>query len=74
MTDKTIQILLDDIRGEMPALFKVSESVALLDMLSAFAHLATLREYCRPEINDCFAIKSGRHPVHEKVSQLDQAP
>lgn len=69
MSDKTIQTLIDDIRGEIPALFRVCESIAMLDMITAFAHIVVSSEedYTMPEITDCIAIKSGRHPVREKV-------
>jgi len=67
MSDKTVQELLDNIRGEIPNLFKVCESIAMLDMIAAFAHLATTSDYCKPEISDCTVIQSGRHPIREKV-------
>lgn len=71
MSDKTIQTLLDDIRGEIPALFRVCESVAMLDMIAGFSHLATSgEEYVQPEIAERIAIKSGRHPVKEKVRRV----
>jgi len=71
MSDKTIQDLIDNVRGEISILFRVCESLAMLDMIAAFAHLASDNqyEYVKPEITDCIAIKSGRHPVREKVSR-----
>ena len=36
MSDKTIQKLVDDVRGEVPHLFRVCESIAMLDMIAAF--------------------------------------
>ena len=42
MCDKTIQELLDNIRGEIPSLFRVCESIAMLDMLAAFGQLVCL--------------------------------
>jgi len=68
MSDKTIQRLLEDIRGQVPILFRLCESVALLDMLAGFCQLATSGdEYVQPEIAERIAIKSGRHPIKEKV-------
>ena len=70
MSDKTIRDLLDNIRGEIPSLFRVCESIAMLDLIAAFAQLVTTNkygEYVRPELTDCLVIKSGRHPVREKV-------
>lgn len=69
MSDKTIQDLLDNIRIEIPSLFRVCESLAMLDMIAGFAQLVSVQEheYARPAFDNCIAIKSGRHPVGEKV-------
>ncbi|CAD6504546.1 BgTH12-00055 [Blumeria graminis f. sp. triticale] len=67
MSDKTIQQLIDNIRGEIPLLFRISESIAMLDMLVAFGQVAITNDYIQPEITDCIAIKSARHPIREKV-------
>jgi DNA mismatch repair protein MSH4 len=70
MSDNTVQELIDNIRGEIPILFKVCESIAVLDMIAAFVHLATTSDYTKPEISDCIVIQSGRHPVREKVGRV----
>src|SRR4051794_23659107 len=44
-SDETIQKLLEDIRGEISSLFKVCESIAVLDMIAAFAHSAIANDY-----------------------------
>ena len=67
MSDKTIQTLLDDVRAQIPNLFRVCESLAMLDMIAAFAHLATNHDYVRPDISEYLAIKAGRHPIRERV-------
>lgn len=67
MSDQAVQELLEKICEGVPDLFKISEAIATLDTLSAFAHLVTIQEYVRPEITDVLAIKSGRHPLHEKI-------
>ncbi|APA06952.1 hypothetical protein sscle_02g017220 [Sclerotinia sclerotiorum 1980 UF-70] len=67
-SDKTVQGLLENLRGEIPNLFKVCESIAMLDMITSFGKLVTSQEsYVRPEITECIAIKSGRHPIRDKV-------
>lgn len=73
MSDKTIQALIDDIRGEIPVLFRVCESIAMLDMITAFAHLVTTapEPYSKPEISDYIALQQARHPVREKVEVLN---
>ncbi|GFF82696.1 mutS protein homolog 4 [Aspergillus udagawae] len=67
MSDQTIQSLINDVCSEISVLFKVSEAIAMLDMLASFAELATCNEYIRPELTDVLAIKSGRHPIREKI-------
>jgi DNA mismatch repair protein MSH4 len=67
MSDQTIQDLLRDVCAEVSGLFRVSEAIAMLDMLGAFAQLATNYEYIRPELTDTLAIKSGRHPIREQI-------
>lgn len=67
MSDKTIQELLNDVRGQIPSLFRICESIAMLDMIAAFGQLVTTGDYIRPEITDCVAIGASRHPVREKV-------
>ena len=67
MSDVAVQQLIEKIRTEISALFNISESVAMLDMISSFAQLATVQDYCRPELTSTLAIKSGRHALHEKI-------
>ncbi|KAL4782526.1 muts domain V-domain-containing protein [Aspergillus varians] len=67
LSDKTIQELIQNVCAEISVLFKVSEAISMLDMLTAFAQLATTNEYIRPELTDALAIKSGRHPIREKI-------
>ncbi|EEQ92618.2 DNA mismatch repair protein MSH4 [Blastomyces dermatitidis ER-3] len=67
MSDRSIQELIEDIRSHIAGLFRVSESIALLDMLADFAHLVTMQNYVRPELTDTLAIKAGRHPIREKI-------
>ncbi|CRG91202.1 MutS protein homolog 4 [Talaromyces islandicus] len=67
MSDQAIQKLIDEICENVSLLFKISEAIATLDMIAAFAHLVTIQDYTRPEITDVLAIKSGRHPIHEKI-------
>ncbi|EKV09805.1 DNA mismatch repair protein Msh4, putative [Penicillium digitatum PHI26] len=67
MSDQTIQDLLRDVCTEVSGLFRVSEAIAMLDMLAAFAQLATNHEYIRPELTDTLAIKAGRHPIREQI-------
>ncbi|KAI4753592.1 hypothetical protein E4T51_13301 [Aureobasidium sp. EXF-12344] len=74
MSDKAIQELIGEIRVYMSVLFKVSESIAMLDVLSSFAHNVTLHDYTRPRITQTLGIKAGRHPIREKVQNIPFIP
>ncbi|KAF1996096.1 DNA mismatch repair protein-like protein muts [Amniculicola lignicola CBS 123094] len=67
MSDEAVQVLIEEVRGQMSILFKICESIAMLDMIAAFAQLVTTQDYVRPQITDTLAIKSGRHPIREKI-------
>jgi DNA mismatch repair protein MSH4 len=71
MSDRSIQELIDDIRTEIYPLFKISESIAMLDMITSFAQLVTTKDYVKPELTDALAIKAGRHPIRDKI-QIEQ--
>jgi DNA mismatch repair protein MSH4 len=74
MSDKAIQDLITEIRVYMSVLFKVSESIAMLDVLSAFAHNVTLHDYTRPRITPTLGTKAGRHPIREKIQNMPFIP
>lgn len=67
MSDRSIQDLTDNVRGDIAPLFRICEAIAMLDMISSFAQLVTTLDYCRPDLTDVLAIKSGRHPIREKI-------
>lgn len=67
MSDSAVQDLIMAIRDDLAPLFKISDAIALLDMLAAFAHLVTTQDYTRPEMAPTLAIKDGRHPIREKI-------
>jgi DNA mismatch repair protein MSH4 len=73
MSDKSVSQLLDDVRDQIQALFRACESIALLDMIAAFGQLVTTNDYIRPELTDALVIKSGRHPIREKVRNTTSA-
>lgn len=67
MSDKAVQELTSEVRQYMSVLFKISEAIAMLDMLASFAQLVTVQEYVRPRITDTLGIQAGRHPIREKL-------
>lgn len=73
-SDRSIQDLIDDLRAEIAPLFKISDAIALLDVTASFAQLVTTQDYCRPELTPTLAIKSGRHPIREKIYEEKYVP
>ena len=74
MSDYSIQKLIEDVRAEVEPLFKISEAIAMLDVTSSFAHVVTTQDYCRPQLAQTLAIKSGRHPIREKIHAENYVP
>lgn len=69
-SDAIIQDLIVLLRESAAQLFRLCESVGLLDMVTSFAHLSILRDYVRPEFRGTFALKAARHPIMDKVCIL----
>ncbi len=66
------------VAAEAKRIRQTSLALAELDLLACFAHLASTRNYCRPELLDDAAdgaleIIDGRHPVVEAQSDSDAA-
>ncbi|KAM4872669.1 mutS protein homolog 4 isoform 2-T2 [Thomomys bottae] len=68
MTYMIVCKLLGEIYEHIHCLYKLSDTVSMLDMLLSFAHACTLSDYVRPEFTDTLAIKQGWHPILEKIS------
>lgn len=83
-----ISDLLQSLRERVGCLYKLSECVAMLDLVVALTQVCSVLEYgmsdlklfiqhyliVRPEFNDTLAIKQGRHPILEKLSQESLVP
>lgn len=74
MSNSSIQELIDNIRAQIAPLFKISDAISMLDVLVSFAQLVTTQDYCRPEVAQTLAIKSGRHPIREKIHNEKHIP
>jgi DNA mismatch repair protein MutS len=64
--------LLEDLQGRIPALQRLAQAVAQLDVLCALADRAVALNYVAPEFSEAARIEitGGRHPVVER--QTDQ--
>jgi DNA mismatch repair protein MSH4 len=71
-SDQVVEQLLDEIRLQVQSLFRICDSIALLDMIASFGHVVTLREYIRPLITSTLALKAARHPVLDKVNAISR--
>jgi DNA mismatch repair protein MutS len=60
------------IAGEARRIRKTALALAEVDVLSALAHVAALRNYCRPQFDDSsdLEIVGGRHPVIEQQEMV----
>ena len=67
MSDKAVQELIAEVRQHMSILFKISEAVAMLDMLASFAQLVTVQDYVRPRITNTLGLQAARHPIRERL-------
>ena len=63
---------LEHVRGHLPELYKVAESIAMIDMLASFAATAraSAKQWARPALTEhgLTRIIGGRHPVLEAQS------
>ncbi|EME39336.1 hypothetical protein DOTSEDRAFT_83122 [Dothistroma septosporum NZE10] len=74
MSDQSVRGLIANIRQHMFSLFRICESLAMLDMLAGFAHLVSVQNYVRPMIGEVLAIRAGRHPIREKIHNTKFIP
>jgi DNA mismatch repair protein MutS len=68
--------LLDTLNAELPALQATGRALAALDVLCAFAERAQALDFVRPRLAEApgIAIRGGRHPVVERVSDAPFVP
>ena len=57
----------ETVLGNLKEIQQIAGALAQLDVLSSFAEIARLNNYCRPQISDegILHIRDGRHPVLE---------
>ncbi|WAQ95648.1 MSH4-like protein, partial [Mya arenaria] len=66
--------LLNGVRDDIGCLYKLTDTVAMLDMLLSFAHACTLSDFVRPEFTDTLAVNQGRHPILGRISVETPVP
>ena len=57
-----------EVDRHVAAIYRVGRAVGEVDVLATFAHLATVRGYVRPAVDDStvLLVRDGRHPVLER--------
>ena len=73
MSNAILNELLSEVREYIGFLYSLSETIATLDMLVAFANVSMNEEFVKPEFGDSHVIRGGRHPILEKV-RMDVTP
>ncbi|GAA5984307.1 hypothetical protein JCM10908_006137 [Rhodotorula pacifica] len=71
MSEDVLEEIFEAIKDKIACLYRCAEAIALLEMVTSFAEMATKNEYVRPEWTDTLAIKQGRHPLHEQFRMSD---
>lgn len=61
-----VESLSEDLAENIASLFRMCESVGIVDMVAAFAHLANTNDYVRPTFDGTLALKAARHPIYDK--------
>lgn len=75
MSDASIQALINEVRSCIQPLFKISEGLALLDLLTTFAHHALTNDFCHPEItSNVLACRSATHPIRSIIQKEKYIP
>ena len=69
--EKIFAELAQEVISRSKEILQASKSLALIDILEAFAELAENKNYCRPVVDNSlvFEIQGGRHPVVEDALQ-----
>ncbi|TDZ13869.1 MutS protein-like protein 4 [Colletotrichum orbiculare MAFF 240422] len=67
LSDKVIQDLVDSIRTQIAPLYRICDSIAILDMVASFAHASSTHDWVRPQISDTLALNAARHPIMDKT-------
>jgi DNA mismatch repair protein MutS len=69
LESQALQGILSMARASLAQISRCSNTVACVDVLCAFAGIASENGYCRPEVNESrrIVIRNGRHPVVEHM-------
>ncbi|GAC97371.1 DNA mismatch repair protein [Pseudozyma hubeiensis SY62] len=70
MSETIIDELIEKVIGQIASLNKVSEALALLDMIVSMAIVSRANDYVRPVLGERLDIRNARHPILDRVDIL----
>lgn len=73
-SNEVIQDLACELRQFIPQLFRMCESIGIIDMLASFAHVAHTRQYTQPEFTTTLALRAAKHPITDKTALVEFVP
>ena len=68
MSNAVLDELLVEVREYIGFLYKLSETLSTLDMLTSLATVSMSHDYVKPQFGDSLAIKQGRHPILDTMA------
>lgn len=69
-SDLVVQEVQCFLRGKIPVISRISESIAMLDLVAALAEVAIVSRWVRPQYGSALMVGQARHPILEFVSGL----
>ena len=73
MSNAVFNELLAEVRDYMGFLYKLNDTLAVLDLITTFATVTMSQDYVKPQFGENIFIKAGRHPILEQMV-LDVTP
>ena len=71
MSNAVFKELLSEVREYIGFLYKLNDTLGLLDLVTSFATVSMSMDYIRPNFGERILIKAGRHPILERsVTEL----
>ena len=67
MSNAVFNELLGEVREYMGFLYKLNDTLAVLDLITTFATVTMSQDYVKPQFGENIFIKAGRHPILEQM-------
>ena len=67
MSNAVFNELLGEVREYMGFLYKLNDTLAVLDLVTTFASVTMSQDYVKPQFGENIVIKAGRHPILEQM-------